>query len=539
MNARLKVILALAVLGAAIGLYWPSLHYPPFFDDKNFFERGMLDTIFLDGFVFNMRWLPYFSMAWVNLVFEDSMLAQRGVSLAIHLLTAFVLYSLVKQVSNHVAPDQNNERAAYAAALLFVIHPLAVYAVGYMIQRTILMATLFGLLSVSAYFDGLVTRKKAYFVFSGMFYLLSAFSKEHAVLIPAVALALTPLAEPLSRRTWSRLALPIALFAPIGLLVVLKSAGILGRAYEPFAASVVQVHFEASSPAIVWWLSVMTQAALFFKYLGLMLVPYPGWMSVDMRVPIALHVWDPKYVLGVVAFIVYGVVASVWLFCRGRLGLIGFALLAPWLLFLVEFSTVKIQEPFVLYRSYLWLAPVFLLIPAVSSRLPDALFWPAVLIVALAFAYASTDRLKTFSDSYALWDDAVRKLPDERALGSARAYSNRGGLNVKRGAYQDAVDDFTRALRVDPGFRDAYQNRALAYVKLGDHGAALRDANAMIRLYPQEPRAYAVRGGIYRNMGDLDLAIADYERACRQEWAGACVALAIMREQKDTMRTAQ
>ena len=161
MNTRLKTILIIGVVVAALGLYGPSLHNPPFFDDKNFFERGLLETIFLDGFVFGARWLPYFSMAWVNLLFEDSILAQRSVSLAIHLLTAFVLYSLVKQVSNHVAPHQRNERAAFAAVLLFVLHPLAVYAVGYMIQRTILMATLFGLLSLSAYFDGLVTRTPA------------------------------------------------------------------------------------------------------------------------------------------------------------------------------------------------------------------------------------------------------------------------------------------------------------------------------------------------------------------------------------------
>ena len=43
----------------------------------------------------------------------------------------------------------------------------------------------------------------------------------------------------------------------------------------------------------------------------------------------------------------------------GRLGLLGFALLAPWLLFATELSAVRIQEQFVLYRSYLWMAPAF------------------------------------------------------------------------------------------------------------------------------------------------------------------------------------
>lgn len=524
----IKTFLLIGVLVAALGLYGPSLHNPPFFDDRNFFERGMLESIFLDGFVFGTRWLPYFSMAWINLLFEDSILAQRIFSLAIHLLTALVLYSLVKQVSNHVAPHQRNERAALAVMFLFVLHPVAVYAVGYMIQRTILIATLFGLLSLSAYFDGLVTRKKAYFVFSALFYLLSAFSKEHAVLIPAVALALTPLAAPISRGIWRQLVLPFALYTPIALLVLFQSRGIVGQVYEPFSRSLVQVHFITDNPALLWGLSVMTQAALFFKYLGLMLVPWPGWMSIDMRVPIATELRDPKYLLGIVAFIAYGVVALAWLAKGRRRGLIGFALLAPWLQFLVEFSAVRIQEPFVLYRSYLWMAPLFLLLPAVTNKLSDLQFWSVIVTVALAFGLASSDRLKTFSDNYALWDDAVRKLPDERAMGSARTYANRGAWNIKRGALQEAIEDTTRALRVDPEFKDAYQNRAWAYVKLGKHEAALRDANFLIHLYPQDPSVYTVRGGIYRNMGNFDLAIADYQHACQKKSTEACVAQTII-----------
>lgn len=533
MVPRLKLILLIGVGLAALAFYWSSLHNPPFFDDKNYFEGGSLDTIFLNGFVFGPRWLPYFSMAWINLLFEDSIFAQRSVSLAIHLLSAFVLYSLVKQVSNHVAPHQRNERAALAAALLFVLHPVAVYAVGYLIQRTILMATLFGLLSLSAYFDGFVTRKKAYFFFSALFYLLSAFSKEHAVLIPAVALALTPLAEPISRQTWHRLALPFALFIPIAFLVVFQSWGIVGQVYEPFSRSLVQVHFVTDNPTLIWMLSVMTQAALFFKYLGLMLVPWPGWMSIDMRVPIATELWNPKYILAVIAFVIYGGVATKLLLKGGREGLIGFALLAPWLQFLVEFSAARIQEPFVLYRAYLWMAPLFLLIPAVSSKLPNVLFWSIVLITALAFGLASKDRLKTFSSGYALWDDAVRKLPSERAMGSARTYSNRCAWNLRREAWQEGINDCTRALSVNPSHKEAYQNRAWANRKLGNFAAALRDANTMINLYPKDPTTYIVRGRVYSEMGDIDLAIRDFQYGCNQGSMGACIALATTKKRME------
>lgn len=516
MRAQLKVFFPFLIIAMMASLYWPSLQYMPFFDDKNFFERGALNAIFLNGFVFELRWLPYFTTAWIDLIFDDKLFAQRMTSLGLHLTTAFALYSLVRQVSNHVAPHRNNERAALAAALLFLLHPLTVYAVGYLIQRTILMATLFGLLSLSTYFDGLVTRKKAYFVFSAFFYLLSAFSKEHAVLIPAAALALTPLAMPITRQTWRALVIPISLFLPIAGLVVFKSQYVVGNAYEPFATTLVQQQAVTSQSGI-WVLSVMTQAGLFFKYMGLVLLPNPDWMSIDMRVPFAAHFSDVKYGVGLLAFVLYGLIALRWLLRGGRVGLAGFALLAPWLLFLVEFSAVKIQEPFVLYRSYLWIPPLFLLIPAVSHSLGNKVFWGVVLAVALGFTYATHDRLKSFSSEYALWDDAVRKLPDTHALGSARAYSNRGVAHFERKNFPAAIEDFTRALRSDALFRDAYQNRVYAYMAINNYQAALRDADFFIRLSHKEGygnRGHFVRGTIYLRLRDFPRAIQDFATAC-------------------------
>ncbi|MEQ1590945.1 MAG: tetratricopeptide repeat protein [Thiobacillaceae bacterium] len=529
MQTHLKIGLSVLLVAVTVALYWPSLHYMPFFDDKNFFERGTLDSIFLNGFAFELRWLPYYTMAWVNLIFDDNILAQRCVSVGLHLVTAFVLYTFIKKASHHTAPHQNNDRAAIAAALLFIVHPLAIYTVGYLAQRTMLMATLFGLLSLNTFFDGLVSRKKSSFLFSALFYLLATFSKEHAVLIPAAALALTPLAAPLTRRTWHQLVLPLSLFVPIAILVIFKSRSVVGQTYEPFVESLIVQHVGGDSPLVIWLLSILTQASLFFKYLGVMLIPYPGWMSIDMRVPFATNLLDPKYVFGLLAFLAYGVAASLLLLRGGRRSLIGFSLLAPWLLFGVELSTVRIQEPFVLYRSYLWMAPLFLLVPAVSYKLPSKLFWPIILIVALAFALAAGNRLKSFSDEYALWDDAVRKLPDERALGAARTFTNRGYANSKQGDLKAAIADFTLALRADATYKGAYQNRAFAYMKLGDFQAALRDANTFIRLHPDDPDGLASRGTIYRFKGDLGLAKKDYEQACQGKSAKGCIALKILR----------
>jgi len=526
MFMRLRLLLPVLLIAATLGLYWPSLHYAPFFDDVNFFEAGRLQHIFLEGFAFHPRWLPYFLTAWVDLIFEDHLFAQRCINVGLHLMTAFVLYSLIFRIAEHVAPHPHNRRAALVAALLFLLHPLAVYAVGYLIQRTILMSALFGLLTLSTFFDGLVTRKKAYFIFSALFYFLSSFSKEHALLIPAAALALTPLAGPLNRRMWHQLVLPSALYLVIAVLVVIKKYSIIGAVYEPFSESLVRQHGSGNDTLQLWGLSVMTQATLFFKYMGLALIPNPGWMSIDMRVPFAVQFGQPKYLLGVLGLAAYTVTTVFWLLKGGRRGLVGYALLAPLLLFAVEFSTVRIQEPFVLYRSYLWILLLFLAIPPISHALPDRLFWPIALAIALVFAFASSDRLRSFSSTYALWDDAVKKLPDEHVSGAARVYTNRGIQLMKRGELAGAIDDFTRALGVDPGYRIALTGRAYAYLKQDKYEAALAEAGGLIRLYPDEGDGYIVRGKIHRTRGDWTRAQADFEYGCQKmKNPAVCVSL--------------
>ena len=521
----------LLLMTAAILLYWSSTRYAPFFDDIYFFQQNGLNRIFQQGFAFEIRWLPYFLTAWVDLIFDDNVFAQRMINVILHAINAYLLYALIKQLGNHVAPHDNNERGARLAALIFLAHPIAVYAVGYLIQRTIVMATLFGLLALNTYFDGLITRKRAYFVFSALFYLLAVFSKEHAVLLPFAALALTPLAEPPSRALYQRTAFGMALYLPVIVLVLASRLGFAGKTYEPLAEPLVNELQLGASPAMLWLLSIMTQAALYFRYLGLMLFPNPEWMSIDMRVPFALNPWEFKYLAAITALAVYGVAAALLLVRRGPAGLMGYGLLAPLLLFIVEFAAVRIQEPFVLYRAYLWLPFFLILVPCLTNSLPARSFWPVSAAVIIALSLASSDRLNSFANHFSLWNDAVTKLPSVTALGSARAHSNRCQQQLRKGRLDEAISDCSNALRADPTYRLAYQNRAYAYLKSGKFPEALGDAQAVARMFPQDPHIHAVIGDIYKSSGDRAGAETHYAIACNRRSIAGCFELAQLKNQ--------
>ena len=519
-----RSLIAFILIVPALALYLPFVHNPLFFDDLPFFKTGQLEDVFLAGYSFNLRWLPYFTTAWIQLIFDNNIAVQRGINLGLHLATAAMLYTLIKQISNHVAPHRNNNRAALAATLLFLLSPIAVYAVGYLIQRTILMATLFGLLALNTYFDGLVTHKKAYFIFSAGFYFLSAFSKQHAVLIPAVALAMTPLAISINRQSLKQLITPVLLYLPVFVLVAYKAKADVGHAYEPLGTEFLSAQFGAIDPHQAWLLSAMTQAALFFKYLLLTALPNPGWMSIDLRVPFPEHLTQPGFVLAAVAFLAYGVMASILLFKRGRKALVGLALIAPWLLFGVEFSTVRIQEAFVLYRAYLWIPLLFLLVPVLTNPLQNKIFWPLILSIALIFCLSARDRLESFSSGFSLWNDAVLKLPkNDNVPGAARPYFNRANEYQAANNRTAAIADYSQAIKLSPELGTLYLARAYAYWQEKSYVLATQDIDITLRLEPNNANAYYVRGLILKSSGSNTEATDAFEIACKLKSMGACI----------------
>jgi tetratricopeptide (TPR) repeat protein len=93
-------------------------------------------------------------------------------------------------------------------------------------------------------------------------------------------------------------------------------------------------------------------------------------------------------------------------------------------------------------------------------------------------------------------------------------YNQRGGAYLAKGDYDIAIDDFDKAIRLDPDEVE-YRNRGLAYYFKGDYGRAIADYNEAIRINPKYAPAYSSRGASYNAKGEHDLAITDCIEAIR------------------------
>jgi serine/threonine protein kinase len=95
----------------------------------------------------------------------------------------------------------------------------------------------------------------------------------------------------------------------------------------------------------------------------------------------------------------------------------------------------------------------------------------------------------------------------------ASAYYNRGYAYYNKGNYDQAIKDYNKTIVLNPQHANAYNNRGIAYKKKGNYDQAIKDYNKTIVLNPQYANAYNNRGIAYKKKGNYDQAIKDYNKA--------------------------
>ena len=96
----------------------------------------------------------------------------------------------------------------------------------------------------------------------------------------------------------------------------------------------------------------------------------------------------------------------------------------------------------------------------------------------------------------------------------SEAYNNRGVAYDDLRQYERAIQDYNKAIQLDPNNAEAYNNRGNAYAKgLKQYERAIQDYNKAIQLNPNDERAYNNRGISYRNLKQYERAIQDYDKA--------------------------
>ncbi len=518
----------LSLLAAVFLLYLPFLGSPFFFDDLTFFFGGAAEKYTRSGFHFDLRWLPYATLGWTEMMFSNVVthFFHLG-NMLLHAANVIVLFYLLRLISGAIGAENGDStaiiRGAWFGALIFAVHPVAVYAAGYVVQRSILMATLFALLMQLAYVRGLLSGQVRWLALAAAAYFFAVFSKEHSVMTPLLLAAQTFLLRSRVRVNARALWLAWAAFLLIGLLIVLRAKGVFGAPYEAMAASLFEQQGIAEGGAMLHLLSAFTQAGLFFKYLWLWLIPNPAWMALDMREPFVHSFAEWRGWLGALGFLAYGA-TGFWLLLRPRwAGVAGLALLYPWLQFMLEFSSIRVQEPFVLYRSYLWMPGLMLFFPLLLSKWPERRTMITLGLVALLLTPLAANRLWVFADGYRLWNDAALLLPDDQVAGADRILFNRGQASAARNRWDAAIADFERAAAISPQYAPVRFELGWAYGVKGRYQDAMVQFDAAIADDPNFANAYYGKAMLLKMRGEHKQAADLMVKSCELKHAMACL----------------
>ena len=115
------------------------------------------------------------------------------------------------------------------------------------------------------------------------------------------------------------------------------------------------------------------------------------------------------------------------------------------------------------------------------------------------------------------WEDAIDRYDRAIRLDPqfADAYASRGRARFFLGEFQQALEDLDEAIRLDPGLAMAYNNRGIVHAALGWPEQAIQDFDRAIMLDPRDSEAYYNRGHTRGIMAQLELAILDFDEAIR------------------------
>ena len=404
------------------------------------------------------------------------------------------------------------QRGAVFAALLFAVHPIHAEAVaGITFGRADLLAGLFSLSALLFYVRWHRRGAEAHYGLALASFFFALLSKESALtalgLVVVVDLTLVPMRSgervegirKLIRQRGPRWAGFVGVFALY--LALRKGAAGLGFSAENVLA--------LNNPLIDQPLDhrLLTAVGLFYKYLGLVLVP--ARLSVDYSynaIPVVTSLFAPEALVGLVVGIAGLLLcAGAFWWCWPRV-FFGLAF------FFVPYSAVSqtlvlinaiFQERFL----YLPVLGLFALAGLGFERVQKS--WAFVLVGLILAGYGARTAMRNadWHSDLTLYQSAVAAYPQsakmQHALGDALA--ERGRVSEAEAAYQQAL-----AIREDAL---TYNNLGNLYAATGRFDRAALAYQKAVAMHPDDAAAWMNKGLAAMRAGRATDAHAAFERA--------------------------
>ncbi|MBI4454421.1 MAG: tetratricopeptide repeat protein [Acidobacteria bacterium] len=386
---------------------------------------------------------------------------------------------------------------AFAGALLFVCHPAQTAAVAYISGRKDLLACGFIMAGMMCFANFRERGKRSSFFASLGMFTLALFSKEVAVVFPALLFAwdfferrLQP--EAFARTgLWSRTQEVLTKYRWFYASLLIAAAVFLYYAQFIMYASRRSSYWGGSALN-----NYLTSFKLFTHYLQKALLPYPLIADYDGVFPLATGLGDFAAWAGIFVALAYCLLLYQSLRRRPRMALGLF-----W--FLVSLLPVIQLLPFheIAADHYLYLPLVGFIIALVElvnwkfSRLRGPALRLATSGVIVVCCVMTIARNRDWRDTRSLWEATVRQAP-----GSGRVHNNLGTTLHAGGDLDRALQHLLRATKLDAGVAAYWSNLGAVYHDRGDYEAAIGALRRSVEIEPNNPYNHTNLGNAYKKL---------------------------------------
>ena len=443
----------------------------------------------------NSRPVATFSFALNYYFHQYQVWGYHLTNLLIHIITAillFYLFDLTLTLTN-----ATSRYTALMAATLWLMHPLQIQSVTYIIQRMNSMAALFYLLALLLYIKGRQSNSilpkismMAGCLASGC---LSLGCKENALTLPFIIFLYEWFFFQNLSRQWLR-----RWRAVLTCLVFLSAAAI--RFYTGLAPwYVIQQSYLGYDFTLHQRL--LTEFRVVVYYLTLIFFPHPARLNLDYDFPVSLGLTQPMTTgLSVVAIICL-LGAAIKTAHRQRL--FSFCILWFLLNLVIESSIIGLDLVFE-HRLYLPSMFVMLMLVSLTKLLP--------IFCCIVCAIWTFERNHFWADDIRLWQDCILKTPTKD-----RSYNNLGLAMAVHQDYNSAMDNFLKALEINPFNADARNNVGIIHIFKGRTAKGLEHFSKALQLRPNFAKPHYNIGNALQTLKRQDEAAQHFREALRIE----------------------
>jgi Flp pilus assembly protein TadD len=452
------------------------------------------------------RPVSYITFA-VNYFFhQHEVYGYRLVNLVIHVLNGVLLYLFLMNTFKLPILQESIKKpflVAYFAALVWVIHPLQVQSVTYIVQRMNSLATLFYMLAFLCYLKArLSSNGSRRWVLAALSFasgILALGSKEIAVTLPFFILLYEWMFFQDMDLPWLRR--NIIVLAAAGFFLAVMFFVYVGRnPWQTIAAGY-------SSRDFTMWQRLLTEPRVILHYIELFVFPLPTRLTLLPEFSVSTSLVEPATTIPAIIGVMF--IISTAMALAKDMRLISFAIL--WFMgnLVVESSVVSLEIIF-LHRTYLpsmmasLLVTYFILQHVRSEKIAKFMMISAL----LTLTFWTYDQNKTWCDKVYFWRDCLQKNQTD-----FRVYNNLAKALEEKGKVDSAIGMYEKAISVNPDHPRPYNNLGIALMNRGKIDEASRVLHKALEKAPEHPETHYNLGLTHSARDDLPKAEEHYLKA--------------------------